>query len=126
MRVVRISEVQEEPGPPTTTPVPGWTGGPVTRTRQTIIPAGMSKNFNCGVVNFGRGATERFHTHTLDQLLIITAGIGMVATEQEEREVTVGDIVYLPAGEKHRHGARKESSMSYIAIGTPGGQVVFE
>ena len=37
-----------------------------------------------------------------------------MATKQEEREVTVGDIVYLPAGEKHSHGATKDSYLSYI------------
>jgi quercetin dioxygenase-like cupin family protein len=86
----------------------------------------MSKYFNCGWRNFSRGATEGFHTHTIDQLLIITAGIGLVATEQEERVVTAGDVVYLPAGEKHRHGATKESDVCYIGITPPGGEVVFE
>jgi quercetin dioxygenase-like cupin family protein len=124
MRVVRISEVHEEPSA-NVSPVAGWTGGPVTRTHQEIIPPSMSTYFNCGWRNFSRGATERFHTHTVDQLLIITAGIGIVATEQEEREVTVGDIVHLPAGERHCHGATKESYMSYITITSPGGQVVF-
>jgi quercetin dioxygenase-like cupin family protein len=85
----------------------------------------MSKNFNCSVANWSRGATEPFHTHSADQILVITAGIGSVATEQEEREVTVGDIVHLPAGERHRHGAKKESYISYITITPPGGQVAF-
>lgn len=115
MRVVRVSEVQEE-NDPKVSPVPGWTGGPVTRAGQVIIPVGMSKNFKCSVVNCNRGATSGFHTHSADQILIITAGIGIVATEQEEREVTVGDIVYLPGGERHWHGAKKESYMSCVSI----------
>jgi len=126
MRVVRISEVQEEPMPTNISPVPGWTGAAVTRTGQQILPQGMSEHFNCGWRNFSRGARENFHTHSTDQLLIITAGIGIVATEQEEREVTVGDIVYLPAGEKHCHGATKDSYLSYITVTRPGSQAVFE
>ena len=126
MRVVRISEVQEEPMPTNTSPVPGWTGGAVTRTGQEILPPGMSEYFNCGWRNFSRGATESFHTHSTDQLLIITAGIGIMATEQEERKVTVGDIVHLPAGEKHSHGATKDSYVSYITVTPPGSQAVFE
>ena len=47
---------------------------------------------------------------------MITSGIGIVATEHEEREVTVGDIIHISAGEKHWHGARKESYMSHISI----------
>ena len=109
MRVTRTSEVPEEPN---TSGL--MMGGPVTA--QVIIPGASANNFNCGVVNFSRGARTKFHSHTSDQLLIITAGIGMVATSDEEREVTVGDIAYIPAGEKHWHGARKESSMSHITI----------
>ena len=37
-------------------------------------------------------------------------------SEQEEREVTTGDIVHIPAGEKHWHGARKESYMTHITV----------
>ena len=115
MRVVRISEIPEE-RVDRATPVPGWTGGPLTRSRQEILPAGSSKFFNCGVRSFGRGATTGFHTHSSDQILVITAGVGMVATEHEEHQVTVGDIIFTPAGQPHCHGATKSSYMSHISI----------
>jgi quercetin dioxygenase-like cupin family protein len=115
MRVVRIAEVQDEPMG-TATPIPGWTGGEVRRTRQNIIPEGNSKNFNCSVVNFQRGATTGWHAHSSDQILVITSGVGVVANENEEREVTVGDVVHISAGERHWHGAKKESYMSHITI----------
>ncbi len=123
MRVIRISQVQEETMP-TATPVPGWSGGPVTRSRQTLVPAETSKNFNCSVVNFGRGASTGFHAHTSDQILVITAGVGIVATEQEEREVTVGDVVHISAGENHWHGASRDSYMSHITITATGSEAV--
>ena len=109
MRVARVSEIQEEPAVS-----PLFTGGAVTR--QVIVPPEMANDFNCGIVNFSRGSKNKFHAHTSDQVLIITSGIGIVATEQEEREVTTGDIVHIPAGEKHWHGARKESYMSHITV----------
>jgi quercetin dioxygenase-like cupin family protein len=115
MRIIRIAEVQDEPIA-TATPIPGWTGGAVERTRQTVIPEGGSKNFNCSVVNFHRGATTGWHAHSSDQILVITSGVGVVANENEEREVTVGDVVHISAGERHWHGARKESYMSHITI----------
>ena len=37
MRVVKLNTLQEEPLGEAT-PIAGWTGGSVTRTRQTIIP----------------------------------------------------------------------------------------
>jgi quercetin dioxygenase-like cupin family protein len=67
-------------------------------------------------VNFGRGVRNKFHRHDGDQLLIITAGRGIAATEGEKRVVTVGEIVVFPAGEKHWHGATTESEFSHIVI----------
>lgn len=121
MRVVTITDLSEEPMGEAT-PVAGWTGGSVTRSRQTIIPDGESENYRCSVVNFGRGATTGWHAHTCDQILVITAGAGVVATEQEEREVTVGDVVHIKAGERHWHGSKANTTMSHITITTAGAE----
>ena len=115
MRVIRIAEVEHVPIA-TATPIPGWTGGEVRRTRQPLIPEGGSKNFNSSVVNFDRGATTGWHVHNSDQILVITSGIGMVANQAEETEVTVGDVVQIQAGENHWHGAKNASYMSHITI----------
>ena len=57
------------------------------------------------VVNFGKDVRNKFHAHDTDQILIVTAGRGYVATEKEKQEVSVGDVIVFPAGEKHWHGA---------------------
>jgi quercetin dioxygenase-like cupin family protein len=121
MRVIRISEVKEEPVA-TATPIEGWTGGQVKRTRQTIIPAGGSDYFNCSVVNFSRGATTGVHAHSSDQILVVTSGIGLVSNEVEEHRIGVGDVVHIKAGEKHCHGATRDSYMSHITITMAGGE----
>jgi quercetin dioxygenase-like cupin family protein len=72
------------------------------------------------VVNFNRGAVNIFHTHTFDQVLYVTEGKGIVATEDKEVMVTPGTIIFIPAGEKHWHGATKDSSFSHIAVMPPG------
>ena len=74
------------------------------------------------MVNFRKGATTGWHTHNCDQILVITAGRGMVATEKEEREITVGDVVHIKAGERHWHGAKADSGMSHITVTVPGSQ----
>jgi quercetin dioxygenase-like cupin family protein len=117
MRVVKIANIQEE-SMGTATPIAGWTGGAVTRSRQTIIPDGDSENYRCSVVNFSPGSTTGWHAHTCDQILVVTAGSGMVATEHEEREITVGDVVHIKAGERHWHGAKANTTLSHITITT--------
>jgi quercetin dioxygenase-like cupin family protein len=119
MRVVRIHDLPEKPRD-SATPVPGWTGGAVSRTRQTIIGDGDSGNFRSSVVNFRQGATTGWHRHDCDQILVVTSGRGTVATENEEREITVGDVAHIKAGERHWHGAKADSAMSHITITAAG------
>jgi len=71
-------------------------------------------------VNFSPGSVNLFHTHTFDQVLYVTEGTGIVATENKEVTVTPGTIIFIPAGEKHWHGATKDSAFSHIAVMPPG------
>ena len=119
MNVVRIDKVQKQ-RMSGATPVPGWSGGEVSRSRQVVIPDGGSENYKCNVVNFDKGATTGWHAHDCDQILVVTSGEGIVATEQEEQAISVGDVVHIKAGEKHWHGANAETSMSHITVTVAG------
>jgi quercetin dioxygenase-like cupin family protein len=66
------------------------------------------------IINFGKGVRNKFHTHDYEQILIVTAGEGIVATDKEEKTVTAGDIVLIPAGENHWHGSGGDSEVSHI------------
>ena len=120
MRVLKINDLPEK-AMGTATPIAGWTGGTVSRSRQEVIGDGQSEHFRCNVVNFRVGATTGWHVHDCDQILVVTAGRGIVASETEEREITVGDVVHIKAGERHWHGAKADSPMSHITVTTAGG-----
>lgn len=96
--------------------VPLFTGGTVST--QFLVTRSMGQDYNALVVNFGKGARNKFHSHTCDQLLFVTAGKGILATEENQQPVGVGDFIFIPAGEKHWHGATKDSEFSHIAIAT--------
>ncbi len=102
--------MNEVPREPNVTPL--FTGPEVTR--QSLVSD--SKDLRLSIVNFGRGVRNKFHTHDGDQVLIITAGKGFVAAEEEKKVVTVGEMVLFPAGEKHWHGATEDSEFSHIVI----------
>jgi quercetin dioxygenase-like cupin family protein len=124
MRVVTLEEIPKvDLGE--ATPIAGWTGGPVTRSRQTIIPSGDSENYNCSVVNFSQGSTTGWHIHDCDQILVVTHGSGIVATEHEEREINVGDVAHVKAGEKHWHGARADTTMGHITVTLVGSKATW-
>src|SRR6516164_5148224 len=78
MKVVTLKDIPHTPMEGAE-PIQGY-AGPVSRSRQTIIPPGDSANYNCSVVNFSQGSTTGWHTHSCDQVLIVTSGSGMVAT----------------------------------------------
>jgi len=86
--------------------------------RQVIVNPDESQSFNFSIVNFEAGSRNKFHQHTGDQILIVTEGTGIVATDQEEVTVTTGDVVLIPAGENHWHGAPGDTPMSHITVQT--------
>jgi quercetin dioxygenase-like cupin family protein len=74
------------------------------------------------VLKIGAGATTGWHVHDCDQILVVTAGRGVVANETEQRDISVGDVVHIKAGERHWHGAKSDSPMSHITVTTVGSQ----
>jgi 4-carboxymuconolactone decarboxylase len=70
-----------------------------------------------GTVTFEPGARTAWHTHPLGQTLIVTSGSGWVQVEgRPKEEIRPGDMVWIPAGEKHWHGATAGTAMTHIAI----------
>ena len=65
---------------------------------------------------FQPGLHDRLDTHDCDQLLIVVSGSGMVANEREQREIKVGDVAHIKAGERHWHGAKADTTMGRITI----------
>jgi quercetin dioxygenase-like cupin family protein len=82
---------------------------------QTVI-GDEARDLRLTEVTFKDGARNKLHTHTTDQILVVTAGEGIVATEHEERTVLAGDVAYIPAGERHWHGAKPGRDMTHLAV----------
>jgi quercetin dioxygenase-like cupin family protein len=69
------------------------------------------------IVTFEPGARTAWHTHPLGQTLIVTAGLGWLQQEGgPKEEIRPGDVVWIPAGIKHWHGATAATGMTHIAI----------
>ena len=117
MKVIKMSEVEPEEA----------TGklfeGEVTR--QVLVGQDTAKEFLASLIKFSPGARNVFHTHTNEQILFVTEGRGIVATEQEEHTVGSGTIILIPAGERHWHGATGDSSFSHISFTIPGQKTSF-
>jgi len=68
-------------------------------------------------VTFRPGARTAWHEHPLGQTLIVTAGNGWVQRAGAPRQtIRAGDVVWIPPGVKHWHGATTDSAMTHVAI----------
>ena len=84
---------------------------------ESLFDAQDGSRASGGRVTFLPGARSAWHTHPLGQILIVTSGTGWV---QEwggpKQEIRAGDVVRIPPGRKHWHGATATTAMTHIAI----------
>lgn len=70
-----------------------------------------------GIVTFEPGARTAWHSHPLGQTLIVSTGVGRVQQwGNPVQEIRPGDVVWIPPGTKHWHGASPTTGMSHVAI----------
>jgi len=80
---------------------------------EAIAASGASGGF----VTFEPGARTAWHSHPGGQVLIVTAGTGRVQRWGDViEEMRTGDVVRIPAGQKHWHGAAPDAHMTHLAI----------
>lgn len=94
--------------------------GPVFET-QVHRKAGFSEAFDdkelsVSEIFFAPGERTTMHEHTIRQILYVTEGEGIVASEDERHEVSVGDMISIPPGVDHWHGAKPNATFRHISI----------
>jgi quercetin dioxygenase-like cupin family protein len=79
----------------------------------TAAPARLVANS----VSFQAGARTAWHTHPLGQTLYVIAGLGRIQAKGGPiREIRPGDVIWIPPGEKHWHGASPTNGMTHLAM----------
>jgi quercetin dioxygenase-like cupin family protein len=82
-----------------------------------LFAAAESTRASGAYVTFSPGARTAWHTHPLGQTLVVTAGVGRVQRWGGPiEEVRPGDVVRIPPGVKHWHGAAPTTTMTHLAI----------
>lgn len=109
MKIINIKNVLKEEF----TNLPLFTGKIV---RQSPLKDVESSDLSVDYISFTEGVRNRFHIHSNDQVLIVTKGKGIIATEKKEFQIKEGDIIWVPAGEKHWHGAIPGFKLTHISI----------
>ncbi len=113
---MHITRVESDRARPTDTPQNFSGRVRMQRIQQTKEAGGL----DLVAVFFEPGARTRPHVHATDQYLHVVEGEGVVATEGERRLIRAGDVVVIPAGQWHWHGATATSAMCHVSA-RPGG-----
>lgn len=86
------------------------------RVAMLVSPAAPART-SVGRVTFEPGARTAWHTHPFGQTLIVTEGQGRIRRwGGPVEEIRPGDVVSIPPGTKHWHGASTDVAMTHLAI----------
>ena len=99
---------------------------------QSYLAVLSDKQVSVANVTFEAGCRNNWHIHEAEegggQILIVTAGRGWYQEwGKPARALKAGDVVNIPAGVKHWHGACKDEPFQHLAIEVPakGGKNVW-
>jgi quercetin dioxygenase-like cupin family protein len=84
--------------------------------REGVSTEYEDKTVRSSEVTFRPGERTKFHTHEGVQVLYVTEGTGVVATREEERAVSEGDLILFPPGEEHWHGNTDDADAPFAHL----------
>ena len=96
--------------------IEGWTG-PVSRSRETIFQLGEFAELQLQRRQFQPGLHDRLaHPRLRSAAGCVPAPAWSPTRATREREINVGDVAHIKAGERHWHGAKADTTMGHITI----------
>ena len=109
MRIVDPAQTEANPGNPDY-----FTGRVTLRRMAATDPPTNVKMFR---VEFAAGARTHWHTHSGVQALVVLEGrCRFQHAGGPVGEAGAGEVIHIPAGEKHWHGASLHAPMVHLAV----------
>jgi len=82
-----------------------------------LYPQSDAKTHGGAYVTFEPSARTNWHSHPAGQHIIVTSGVGYYQAWGEPIQVIkTGDVVWVPIGLKHWHGASKDIAMTHLVV----------
>ena len=92
-----------------------WFAGVVWQ--DAIVEAPPPARLRATLVSFAPAARTAWHTHPLGQTLYVVSGCGRAQSWGGPiRIIRAGDVVWIPPGEKHWHGAAPTTQVTHVAM----------
>ena len=78
-----------------------------------------AKNLEVRLTEMMPGQVHELHEHDVEEVIIILSGKGLHAEENEnKRDIGPNDVIYIPAGVKHKHECTGTEKLKAIVIFT--------
>ena len=86
------------------------------RMRMLIGPDDGATNFHMRHFEVAPGGHSPHHTHAYEHEVVILQGEAMVKSETGDRPAKVGDVVFVPANEKHQFRNTGTGPLAFICL----------
>jgi quercetin dioxygenase-like cupin family protein/alkylhydroperoxidase/carboxymuconolactone decarboxylase family protein YurZ len=87
-----------------------------------LVPKDETGHYSVGDVVFEPGCRNNWHAHSAGQILLVTEGRGFYQERgKTARPLVKGDVVVIPSGVQHWHGATRDSRFVHLAVTGIGG-----
>jgi quercetin dioxygenase-like cupin family protein len=85
-----------------------------------ISPQNSStRNLSIQISTIPKGSGQPIHAHDPEQCYYIIKGTGIMIIEDETREVTSGDAIYIPSNKKHGIKNIGDGALEYLTANSP-------
>lgn len=75
-----------------------------------------AKNFAMRLFEMEPGGFSPFHSHDWEHEVFILEGEGVVVAEGEERRFRGGDVIFIPANEKHHFKNTGKETLKFLCL----------
>ena len=108
MKVKAISEHEQNP-----VTMPGASGA---RMRMLVGPPDGATNFHMRHFEVAPGGYTPHHQHDYEHEILILKGTGTAQSEQGERTLRAGDVIWVPANELHQFRNNGDQPLEFICL----------
>jgi quercetin dioxygenase-like cupin family protein len=93
---------------------------PILRSWMLISPQNSStQNISVQISEIPIGSEQPIHDHDPEQCYYVIKGRGLMIIEEETREVTAGEAVYIPPNKKHGIKNIGNDVLEYLTVNSP-------
>jgi len=91
-------------------------GASEAKMRMLVGPADGAGNFHMRQFEVAPGGFTPHHSHDYEHEILVLSGTGLAKSQQGDRPLQPGDVVYVPPNEKHQFVNQGDQPLSFICL----------